>query len=183
MSSDMVCRKKDKRLLVLLAFGVLVLLLDIPRHGLLPAVAPGQYWLEMTDEEYQLYRSNRPDGLDPVLPHLQKAVAVGLKERQAVSLVQKEKGRVILSGLTPRLSFLLGRPLPINSAEEDDLTLIPGIGPVMANRIVTYRKAHGPIASPHQLKKVPGIGPVMEQRLQDYFIFTANGEQFYSDQN
>ena len=52
----------------------------------------------------------------------------------------------------------------INKASVDALTQLPGIGPVIAGRIVQYRMEHGPFKSADELRKVKGIG---EKRLED----------------
>ena len=49
-------------------------------------------------------------------------------------------------------------PLSLNSATLAQLDTLPGIGPVMANRIFAYRKLNGPFTLIDDLKKVSGIG-------------------------
>jgi len=49
-------------------------------------------------------------------------------------------------------------PLSLNSATLAQLDTLPGIGPVMANRIIAYRKLNGPFTLIEDLKKVSGIG-------------------------
>ena len=49
-------------------------------------------------------------------------------------------------------------PLSLNSATRAQLDTLPGIGPVMANRIFAYRKLNGPFTLLDDLKKVSGIG-------------------------
>ena len=46
----------------------------------------------------------------------------------------------------------------INTADEKKLDELPGVGPLMAKRIVEYRNEHGPFASVDDLAKVRGIG-------------------------
>ncbi len=47
----------------------------------------------------------------------------------------------------------------INTADEKKLDELPGVGPIMAKRIVEYRNEHGPFESVDDLAKVRGIGP------------------------
>jgi competence protein ComEA len=49
-------------------------------------------------------------------------------------------------------------PININRATVGDFDSLDGIGPVIANRIVTYRKTHGPFITVEDLQKVSGIG-------------------------
>jgi competence protein ComEA len=49
-------------------------------------------------------------------------------------------------------------PILINRATVKDFESLDGIGPVLANRIVTYRKTNGPFTAIEDLLKVPGIG-------------------------
>lgn len=49
--------------------------------------------------------------------------------------------------------------ISINQASAKDFETLKGIGPVLASRIVQYRKAHGPFSTVDDLLKVPGIGP------------------------
>ena len=51
-----------------------------------------------------------------------------------------------------------GFPININLAEVDELTELPGIGPVSAQAIVDYRFENGPFASIEEIMDVPGIG-------------------------
>jgi len=46
----------------------------------------------------------------------------------------------------------------LNRASAKEFEALDGIGPVLASRIVTYRKANGPFATIDDLLKVPGIG-------------------------
>jgi competence protein ComEA len=47
----------------------------------------------------------------------------------------------------------------LNSATVDQLDTLPGIGPVLAQRILDWRTANGPFTSVDQLNDVSGIGP------------------------
>jgi len=49
-------------------------------------------------------------------------------------------------------------PIMINRATVKDFESLDGIGPVLANRIVSYRKSNGPFTAIEDLLKVPGIG-------------------------
>ena len=62
----------------------------------------------------------------------------------------------------------------INTATVQDFENLPGIGPVMAQRIVDYRDEHGPFKSVEELTKVKGIGESKLEELLD--LITTGGE-------
>lgn len=52
-----------------------------------------------------------------------------------------------------------GFPVNVNSASEQQLDSLPGIGPATARAIIEHREKFGPFSSPADLLEVPGIGP------------------------
>jgi competence protein ComEA len=54
----------------------------------------------------------------------------------------------------------------VNRADPAELTLLPGIGPALAGRIVADRGSRGPFARVEDLDRVPGIGPATIDRLR-----------------
>jgi competence ComEA-like helix-hairpin-helix protein len=59
-------------------------------------------------------------------------------------------------------------PVDLNRAAASDLARLPGIGPVLAERIVAARRERGAFAHPEELLVVRGIGPRLFQRLRPY---------------
>ena len=62
------------------------------------------------------------------------------------------------SGGVARPAVRKNGPVMINRATVKDFESLDGIGPVLANRSVSYRKINGPFAAVEDLLKVPGIG-------------------------
>lgn len=58
----------------------------------------------------------------------------------------------------------------INSADAQQLDTLPGIGPVIAARIVAWRQEHGPFGSLSALQAVPGIGAKLLAGLKDVAV-------------
>ena len=55
----------------------------------------------------------------------------------------------------------------INTADEKALQALPGIGPVIAGRIIAYREENGPFPSPAALIRVDGIGEALLTEIYD----------------
>ncbi|HUH96010.1 MAG TPA: ComEA family DNA-binding protein [Anaerolineales bacterium] len=60
-----------------------------------------------------------------------------------------------------------GRLVNINTATVQQLELLPGIGPVTAQSIVSYRQLHGSFQYIEDIMDVPGIGPATFDNIQD----------------
>ena len=59
-------------------------------------------------------------------------------------------------------------PLDLNTATQEALESLPGIGPSKAEDILAYRDAHGRFTSVDELVNVSGIGEVTVESLRDY---------------
>jgi competence protein ComEA len=55
----------------------------------------------------------------------------------------------------------------LNTATLEQLDVLPGVGPVTAQRILDWRAAHGRFTSVDQLREVTGIGQARLARLKD----------------
>ena len=60
--------------------------------------------------------------------------------------------------------------IAVNSAAAPQLERLPGIGPVLAQRIVEYRELNGPFQSIEDLLEVEGIGPIKLESLARYLV-------------
>jgi competence protein ComEA len=61
-----------------------------------------------------------------------------------------------------------GTKINLNTATAQELELVPGIGPVTAQRIITDREQNGPYASVDNLTRVPGIKAGILAKIRDY---------------
>ncbi|BCW45736.1 competence protein ComEA [Arthrobacter sp. StoSoilB5] len=66
-----------------------------------------------------------------------------------------------------------GAKVNINTASVEELGTLPRVGPVMAQRIIDWRKEHGAFASVEELDAIDGIGPKLMESLQD--LVTVQG--------
>lgn len=63
--------------------------------------------------------------------------------------------------------------LDLNTATVEQLTLLPGIGPAKAERIVSWRRKHGPFRRTADLRRVSGFGFKTFKRLEAYLAITG----------
>lgn len=69
-------------------------------------------------------------------------------------------------GAGPAGSGVSGGPVNLNSATAAQLEELPGVGPVLAQRIIDWRTEHGRFASVDELGEVSGIGEKIFAALQ-----------------
>ena len=62
----------------------------------------------------------------------------------------------------------VGGKLNLNRATESELDGLPGVGPVLAKRIIEYRSTRGNFTDIDELRKVSGIGPAKFAELQSF---------------
>jgi competence protein ComEA len=159
----------------ILSSGVLYLLIAPPQGGkieLLPLPTQSPYRIDISGQVhepgvYSLAKGNRWE--DVVF------LAGGLKEDADINSINLAKkiydgekiyipaiGESIIPSprRSPSDTTIISPeyPLDINSATKEQLELLPGIGPKIAEEIIKYRDIHGLFNSPEELKEVTGIG-------------------------
>jgi len=85
-------------------------------------------------------------------------------ERGKLMEEKREKQRVSTDSLE---EAALAVKVDLNTANADELTQLPGIGPRMAKRIVEYRQTVRPFEKPEEIVAVPGISRGTYHRLAD----------------
>jgi len=151
---DLCCieKKKDRRLLVLLALG----------GGIL-----GGAWFSPGPQ-------SQPADCLLAVPGAGKSVSVIRtlqgQVSQPVNAVQLSPA-IACADTPPQLAIFFALPLPINQAGHAALTTLPGIGPRLADNILAYRRQHGVIAGPAALRQIDGIGNKMTEKLVSMVCF------------
>jgi len=90
----------------------------------------------------------------------------------SVNLARKvTDGELIVVGVAPPPGQAAGpgaaAAVNLNTATIDQLQTLPGVGPVLAQRIIAYRDEHGGFKSVSELRQVSGIGDARYHELKD----------------
>ena len=75
-----------------------------------------------------------------------------------------------LARMEPEKCIVFSIRLNLNEVEERHLTLIPGIGPRLAQRIIHYRSKNAGFRNMEELMEVRGIGEKKLRNLERYLI-------------
>src|SRR6266702_4203588 len=81
--------------------------------------------------------------------------------------------------IAPSAAAPLARPLlpgehvDLDRADVTEITRLPRVGPALAQRIVAWRTAHGPIGTLTRLDSVPGVGPGLLEALRPFVTFSG----------
>ncbi len=59
----------------------------------------------------------------------------------------------------------------VNRADAKQLDELPGVGPVIAQRIVDFRETHGPFTTISDMERVKGIGPATSKKIGAFACF------------
>ena len=66
--------------------------------------------------------------------------------------------------------------IDLNAATAQDLAQVPGIGPVLAKRIVAHRDEVGPFLEPSQISSVSGIGETTYRAIAEHLAVVPPDE-------
>ena len=102
-------------------------------------------------------------------PRAAGTVPVVNGEALLVNIRGNGSATVTRGSISAEQRLVLVIPLDINAVNEADLDIIPGIGPAMARRIVTYRQNNGGGMSVQDLLMVEGIGEKKFAALRKFF--------------
>jgi len=95
-----------------------------------------------------------------------------LKKLESGTKVVVETGsrKVRLEKVSNHKRYALHKPMDLNTINERELILVPGIGEKTARAIVETRKASGRFGAIDELMEVPGIGQKKFEKFKEYFF-------------
>lgn len=97
----------------------------------------------------------------------QKIKIPGIFEQETAYIYNNGGENVIVSDTGPSSS---GEKININKATSEELQKINGVGPSLAEKIITYRNQNGKFKSIDELKNVSGIGDKKYETVKEYVI-------------
>ena len=165
---------------VLLLIAFFLLAVDIlpsqPQKYLKPVSfeKPGQYFFitgssKKQDGVYFLTPGELHESFPELLPLISET-SPGFQYGAGVTYVRYRSGRPEITKPQPAISNIFFQPIPINRAGKEVLKTLPGIGPLLAERIIQRRMTAGPFHSKNELLQIAGIGPGKLARLKDHIL-------------
>jgi competence ComEA-like helix-hairpin-helix protein len=172
-------------LLVLLGTVLVLLGFEQGLLGQAERTAPTGDWIRLTDpvfgSSFHSFRQDQSLGslVAEALPRLsgyldEGCSRISLKAATEIRFFRDpgtDERRCVVSPLPERCRYLLGMPLNVNRAEAQELELLPGIGPRLAQRILEVRASIGPFSSAEEFLRVPGIGHKLLEKVQGRVCF------------
>ncbi len=145
---------KDKRLLVLVVLGCCIyIFISFPQNFHQPG-RKLEFGISLTDKTLRVLKSKND-------PHF-----------RSLNIQDQKTAQPSNCGEVPAqfVSFL-NLPMPINKANAQDLTRLPGIGPKTAEKIIALRSRLGRISNSQTLMQIKGVGPKLVHKLDSLLCF------------
>jgi competence ComEA-like helix-hairpin-helix protein len=118
-------------------------------------------WISGSSEITQglyLYETEKLKNQIPAISSLLPAKSAH-ETNPSATAVRLDAAEHRIIALPPEVANIFFQPIPINRADENIISSLPGIGPVLAARIAQWRSRHGPFRSKEALRQIAGIGP------------------------
>ncbi len=129
---------------------------------IIDAVEAGGGFRDDADENFVNLAARLSDGVKLFFPTREE---VASETGEAGQIQSFDTGQALAEGSgTSAGSGLIN----INSATRDELTGIPGIGSVTADKIVSFREQHGSFKTIEDIKNVSGIKDKLFSKIKDY---------------
>lgn len=103
-----------------------------------------------------------------VLEDGQKLYIPSINDETIENSISTGNGDNIISGSSSSSSSSSGGKVNINTATQQELQTLPGIGAATALKIIEYRESNGKFSSVEDIKNVNGIGDAKYEGIKDY---------------
>lgn len=130
------------------------------------AVQAAGGFAEDADQHYVNQAQTLADGVKLVIPTVEEAAAAAKgaaagegRESDFGALTEEKSGAADAKQTGGRIN--------INTATQQELCTIPGVGETRAAAIISYRESHGGFAKPEDIMKVSGIKEGMYDKIKD----------------
>lgn len=141
---------------------------------------PGVYRLKPSSRLYELIELAKPKN-DAAIQFMNLAETLTDGEMIYIPTINEAeqfgiKNEIINSVKAGSLSLSKGgkngsEVVNLNTASEEDLIKIPGIGPKTAQKIIDFRRKKGQIRNLKELLEIPGIGEKTIEKIKNYVTF------------
>ncbi|MFH1624808.1 MAG: helix-hairpin-helix domain-containing protein [Pseudomonadota bacterium] len=105
-----------------------------------------------------------------IIDEASRSVRLENGERVRCDRITEETVRVFLEKMELEKRMILSIPVDINTATEEELLAIPGLGPKIVLGIIEYRNNNGRFAAIEELRSIKGIGRLRYETIKDYFV-------------
>lgn len=130
------------------------------------SLAPESRVKDAIDAAGGLLADAHPQGIN-LAAFIQDGQRIWIPDAGESPASQNEDGLQIPSN---GFSDTTSRKVNINTASQQELELLPEIGPVMASNIVRYREQYGLFTRIEDIQKVDGIGPATFEAIRELII-------------
>ena len=147
---------KDKQTLVLFLLGSCLVAAPLLCNQTLPIEHDYTWMQESTSDSWQVIGTRKSE-----------------PSQESTSDVVDERWKGVHHAATipPELALFFNQPLSLRACRQQDLEMLPGIGPRVASAIIATRRKKGRLTSAEDLLDVPGIGPSVLQRILPLISF------------
>ena len=103
-----------------------------------------------------------------ILQDGQKLYIPSMNDEKDVQYISTENGEGIIAETNINDKSGINKKVNINKASQSDLENIPGVGPSLAQKIISFRDENGKFKNVEDLKNVSGIGDKKFESIKDY---------------
>ena len=154
---------------LLIEIGLIIVLLITLCAGIIIKYSgwkkPGEYDYSETDKNFESRLKSSFEDLNST-----STDSISRQRTEELTALADTLGFEIEKNINEKKKLKAGVKININTALAQELTALPGIGLIMAERIIEYREDHGKFKTPDDLKKVKGIGDKKFEEISIYII-------------